>query len=639
MADINATLYRTYLTHNGNEVEVHPYGFDGHSIDGRREADGVFIRRYFSGKLILTNVKKKGYFDYDWIKEIEDGTENCLEISVRIERSCDVGATYSVWWEGYFTTSDGEFDLDKCMFSVEPKPDDIYRCLIDRGDVPFNIISIPTEYTLVNPGELLSYEWFVGVGVGITCPQFQAAPPTGAGWTFVDCDLTTDPLLDFAFWWREYKWTGCVAGVPVPPPGVGWVLDTNNCASTGMSKYVRVPIEPAPVVATDFTYSTCTGGVPDKPLITCPVIELVGSGCSDNWSWWWCRQYATPTYYTHTRSLYDVFLNVTQNACPDITDIVSDFFEWNPVGDAPGYVAGKNYVTGLDNLMNDLYLSQKSDILLPLATEPATVGNITFNQLMEVLVRVIPNCRWYVNGNLELRIEHVSYFKLATTADLTSGVFARILKGTNKYSYLKDRRYKREKFKWMEAYGVDFIGADIVYDPVCVDPTVGGIRPGQNYGAFQASENSITYSADIVTTDLEYIINSPSEISSNGFVLLCAQDDGAGNLTIVTETGLISGNAFLNGNLSWANLHYAFHRHDRILLEGTMNNISETFFSSKRTKAQNDFSIFDCCEGIDDSIKNNELVGEVITQMGGGMIDGYNLTLKTGKLTLKLIYE
>jgi hypothetical protein len=318
--------------------------------------------------------------------------------------------------------------------------------------------------------------------------------------------------------------------------------------------------------------------------------------------------------------------------------VVSDFFEWNPVGDAPGYVAGKNYVTGLDNMLADLFMSQKSDILDPTATEPATIGNITFNQVMDLIVRTIPNARWFVTAALELRIEHISYFQFLNTADLTIAPYDRMIVGTNKYSYLKDRRPKREKFKWMEAYNSDFKGADIIYDPVCVEPSVGGIRPGQNYSAFQGAENAVTYSADIITTDLEYISSSPTEISDEGFVLLCAVDDGLGNYTVAYEVGLISGQLMPNAHLSWANLHYAYHRHDRVLLEGTMNNTAETFLSSRKTKAQNDFSIYDCCSGIDYSVYNAEIPGTVTTAIGEGSIEEYSLSLKTMKLTLKLIY-
>jgi hypothetical protein len=638
MADINATIYRVFLTHNSVQHEARPYGFDEHEMRGRREADSIFLRRFFTGKMIFTDNQKTGFLDYSWIKSIEDGPNNCLEISVRIDRSCDSGLTYSTWWQGYFTTADCEFDLDKCRISVEPRPDDLYRCLLDRGEVPFNIISMPDEYTVTDSGQLLSYEWYVNFGPS-SCLILQATGPTDPGWTYVDCDNTTTPPVNYAFFWREYKWTGCVAGLPVSPSGAGWVLDTDDCATTGMAKWVRVPTEPNPIISTDFFFSsTCTDGVPDKPVNTCAtVIELVGFNCLGNWSFWWCRPPATTTDYNHTRWLYDVALYVAQNACPEVKDVVSDFFEWNPPGDAPGYVAGKNYVTGLDNQAAHLFLSQKSDILLPTATEPATVGNITFNQLVDML-RIIYNVRWFLIPGEVLRFEHISYFQYSTIADLTVAPFSRILLGTNKYSYLKDRRPKREKFRWMEAYNADFKGADIVYDFACVDPVIGGVRPGQNYAQFQGAENAVTFSADFITTDIDFITNSPSEISSDGFVLLAAEENGVGGLSMIYEEGRITGVLMPNGPLSWANLHYAYHRHDRVLLEGVMNNIQESFLSARRTKAQNEFSVFDCCDGIDESVKNDEVAVLVKTGMGFGMLDEYSLRLKSTELSLKLLY-
>ena len=624
----NNYVYRLRLQHLLNTRTCYPAGLPDLNKEVRRDDNQAFTRKFMNGDFIFTKD------DFLWLKAIEDGPDSCLYISAILDRSCDNQQTWSVYFEGQFTTKAGKWDLDRCRYSTPIEPNDIYTCIERGSSRESNIISIGTEYTINDPGYIYSYEWFVQTAAQATttCAAMPGLGPSGAGWDYVGCDSTASPILIYGFWWREYQWTLCIAGVPHAPDGLGWTLDTNNCATTGMAKFVRTPTETPPVISTDFYFTGCTNGIPDKPIGTSCIVELVGSDCSDNWAWWWDRCPPAGTDYTHFRSLYDAAKYVCQAACIDVNDVESDFFEWNPIGDAPGYTPGVNYVTGESpNKPHYTYIAAKSDVLLPTATQPATIAKMTFSQLTAWLYNIFQVKWWYNEATGNIRFEHVSFLQFATGIDLTVSPYARMMIGKNVYTYLRDKRYKTEKFKMMESKGVDFVGLDIIYDFNCIDPVVGGPRGGNN--ALQIAgmtDNSITYSAEKITTDLEYIVSSPSEISTDGFVLMCAVDDGFGNLSVDYEPGAISGNTKANGHLAYANLHNKYWRHDRVLINGNMNGNDETFESAKRTKRQSDIVIFECC---DTEINTEEMVK---TGLGFGEIDNYTVSLMTNKLTMNI---
>ena len=95
---------------------------------------------------------------------------------------------------------------------------------------------------------------------------------------------------------------------------------------------------------------------------------------------------------------------VEQTGCP-IEGVRSDFFGWDAPGDAPGYVAGENYVTGEVTQTEGLMMVQKSDVMDPSASNPATIGEMTFKEFMSML-RIMFDCYWDIDANGYIRIEH-----------------------------------------------------------------------------------------------------------------------------------------------------------------------------------------------------------------------------------------
>lgn len=329
---------------------------------------------------------------------------------------------------------------------------------------------------------------------------------------------------------------------------------------------------------------------------------------------YWCPTQSTIITYDRNRLFKEVCKYVVAQLGCGTAGVVSDFFEWNPIGDTPGYSPGINYVTATANKLRWLTISQKSDIIDPLSSNAATKGMITFDKL-EIIWREVFNAYWFVDSSNRLRVEHISYFQKTVGYFANAGANAKYNKARNKYTYDKTKMPKTERFKWAESLSTDFIGADIWYDSICVN---------------QDSNNNVAERGpNFVTTDLYYIFLFPDDINKVGFVLMCNDFDGV-NYSVNVETGLISTLLVANGHLSWANLHYHYHRHNRVLLVGYMNNLITNFFTALRSKKQKDIVIEVCCEEFD---PQKYLVN---TELGDGVVDEAEISYRDHKVKISL---
>ena len=160
-------------------------------------------------------------------------------------------------------------------------------------------------------------------------------------------------------------------------------------------------------------------------------------------------------------------------------------------------------------------LTQKSNIIAPENSEPANRAPIKFKQLMD-MIRDCFKCFWYVEDN-KFKIEHVKFFRLGGTytgtpkigADLT---FLERVRGgkkwafsTSAYDFDKGNMAERFEFTWADSVSPAFIGFPI-------DVVSNYVEKGRvdqiNVGAF--------------TSDIDYMLLNPGEISKSGFALLGA---------------------------------------------------------------------------------------------------------------------
>ena len=297
-----------------------------------------------------------------------------------------------------------------------------------------------------------------------------------------------------------------------------------------------------------------------------------------------------------------------------------------------------NYVTEETNKLNHLMIAQKSDIVSCVqspgtgcsASEAATKGLITFKDLYQYLNKMFNV--YLVIENSHLRLEHERYFQRSLgSIDLTSEENTFANKNwewhINKYRYVRNEMYGRERWTFMEQHNVDFIGEPIEYDEILSNTRI--------------EQRTKEYNLDLITTDIQYIYDVESasatldgSIDRHGFVILQCSYDAATTpkYECENETGVLSGVQFPNNHLSVANLQDAYWRWGRILEDGTMNNDSVTFESWFKAKEQDEIRFDLCCTSFDpiDLIKTSMGNGEVVSA-------GYNFS--SGILRVILRYE
>ena len=146
----NVPEYRFYVTLTSLTYEVFPLNFLNTSIKWDQKDGHFFYRSEFNGELTFgsnsTAIDADGNTrnrnsDFELFWDVEQG-EPCAKIYLLILKiTSGVPDTY---WEGYFSTSNGSFDLDKCTFTVTPYTDDIYAVFDDSGGVEYNMPEMST---------------------------------------------------------------------------------------------------------------------------------------------------------------------------------------------------------------------------------------------------------------------------------------------------------------------------------------------------------------------------------------------------------------------------------------------------------------------------------------------------------------
>ena len=154
--------------------------------------------------------------------------------------------------------------------------------------------------------------------------------------------------------------------------------------------------------------------------------------------------------YKENYFITDVIEHLLQKFAPAAT--LTSFFLQNATNPVLGGVNQYQYLT----------IAQKSDIKRPNATNPATIGMMSLKRILEMLRMY--NLFWTFDGSV-LRIEHYDFWTSADGLDLRTQSLAQ---KSNKYSYLKDRMPKYEKFTFAESKDGNFTEHIISYSSPCV---------------------------------------------------------------------------------------------------------------------------------------------------------------------------
>lgn len=164
-----------------------------------------------------------------------------------------------------------------------------------------------------------------------------------------------------------------------------------------------------------------------------------------------------------------------------------------------------------------LFITPKSNLISSGYDQPAQKAPITLKRVTDML-RDCFRCYWFIDEQNRFRIEHISYFMRGGTytgqpvvgIDLTQQIVTRNGKpwayARNQYEFDKPEMAARYQFGWMDDVTELFDGYPIDIVSKYVNP--------DNIEQIDVSQ---------FTSDVDYILLNPGEISKDGFVLLAAQ--------------------------------------------------------------------------------------------------------------------
>lgn len=175
------------------------------------------------------------------------------------------------------------------------------------------------------------------------------------------------------------------------------------------------------------------------------------------------------------------------------------------------------YGTNLIDITQTLLITPKSNIVTAGYDQPAQKAPITLKNVTDML-RDCFRCYWFIDKQNRFRVEHIQYFRNGGSysgspvvgIDLTTQPVTRNGKAwafaRDQYKFDKPEMAARYQFGWMDDVTQLFEGFPIDIVSKYVNP-----------------DNIEQINVSNFTSDIDYILLNPGEISKDGFVLLGAQ--------------------------------------------------------------------------------------------------------------------
>ena len=243
------------------------------------------------------------------------------------------------------------------------------------------------------------------------------------------------------------------------------------------------------------------------------------------------------------------------------------------------------FLYGTNQLSNDwgrLAITPKSNLKVAEYTQPAQKAEITLASVFAMLKNAF-GCYWCIDSHNRLRIEHISWFKKGGTygsGGLTVGFDITAMEnyrngkkwsfGTGTYNFEKIEMPERYQFAWSDTTTDAFKGQAIeVLSPYVQQDKIEEI----NIADFNS--------------DIDYIMLNPSDISDDGFALMCCTISG-GVWSLGFDTYTVNGDrvTLQNYQLSMLALQPAFLISDMPSWSVKVNGTAMTSKGIQRMKKQ-----------------------------------------------------
>lgn len=637
--------YLFYIDDGTVITTVHPLNFNAGNIVWQPERDQIFCRRTYSGSLTFQNNDKLSYTDFDYFyNKLTSGS--CDNLVLTIYKQC--GDDLLEIFTGVTTPRKGQYDVDRCKVVFDFTPSDKYNCILDNWDTAYNVLALPPQTTGIAPDTYddffyadfifdASSNWHMDPLFPPLRIQGQTIFNLSYDQMDIDLNYNFTPNAQTANVGHPWQMTYYdpntgqnkmyVAGQGGHPEGwqaeyITWKRIGSNIAGALFVqctvRYVRKKIvtfdingvpQPPPGTIIHFDNVTVSG---------LPATEWHLYKYADvftGWSYYFDgltyiaeKTQSAPVFTAYySRGMMDIMKFLTDNTCSDVTNIVSDFFQYNPVTPSP-----TNYITGLQSRVDFLQMVQMSDFLSP-GSAAATFFNLNLKTLLD-MCRDFFQVYWDIDDSGNLVLEHWRRFKVtAGTVNLLQTQYERYIRSKNKFQY-EQGIPARERLTIGQSVQLDFVGADIVYDAKCTDGSLKEYR----------------------VTDINTDTQTTAGIR-DGFMLFSCYPAPGGALTdfvVWPETTFLTGQFLNNGHLSCANLFHYYWRANRFLPSGEMN-FSATTFNVRKLRKQDAITIPFCCDDVADFDPNFLYV----TELGSGEIFTASYSPKTETITLILHYE
>ena len=496
---------------------------------------------------------------------------------VTVTIKVDCDGTFTEKWKGTFTIVDCKVDRDNCEIRVKPKVLDKYSCFLSK---------IKNELNFWDEPEFVSVDLY-GVDEDYIYLQHEIL-------LNIEVFTNTAPFPPVTYSGTTWWWDGDAKTTklfPNPDPFTGgWLMTAGFQHIVGFG--------------TDTTPPDNSGlwekwkNVKEHPSE--PDLPFVGA-------WYWVRNPLIGVGGIASLGKSKKFIKTVEKSFEKLnctSQIKSIFFNYKPYDAAPGNLA---YLFANNNCKN-VTICQKSDVKRPYVT-PSTeeAWKYKVENLLNDL-KVLFNVYWDIDENNNIVFEHISYF--------TYGIIdiSNVANALNKkYEYRNEDAIKIDRFGFMDKKASKyFVGSDIQYL----------LNEGE------IKENNCT----MFDTDVYYVQESVNaeNIQDSGFVI-CSN---------ILKNGAYSLKKS-NTPFSFTELHANLHRHNRPYQEFYINSFLDSALSKIKTKQQDEFFVFICC----DSIKDNSGTSVAFdpkklytTILGDGEIETAIHDLTRDTLTLKLNY-
>lgn len=240
------------------------------------------------------------------------------------------------------------------------------------------------------------------------------------------------------------------------------------------------------------------------------------------------------------------------------------------------FLYGTNPIT---SIRQHLFLTPKSNIVTSGYDQPAQKAPITLKMVLDML-RDCFRCYWYIDNEGRFRVEHISWFMRGGTytdnpvvgINLREQIVTRNGKpwsfARNQYTYDKPEMAGRYQFAWADDVTELFEGYPIDINSKYVNP-----------------ENIEQIDISQITTDVDYILLNPGEISKDGFVLLSATWIGYYKLPYINFKPNTTGQILQNPWVSFVYLQ-KYYMYDMPAWNVSINGVPQVVQGTKKLKMQ-----------------------------------------------------